>query len=195
MGARMVTTTEDLVPGLRYVPGYLEEDTQNRLLAEVDAMPWHPISDQRRIQYYGYWSELARGGVYFIGELPRWANELSSRLLEDGLMPYPADQLIVSEYAPGQGIRPHVDAPVFAEVIVGISLGSTCIMEFTSAGERDEQLLLEPGSAIVLSGSARSAWQHAIPARREDVWQGRTLTRSRRISLTFRKMLEGDPIH
>ena len=188
-----MNTTKCRVPGLRYVPEYIDGNTQQRLLVEVDAMPWHPISDQRRIQYYGYWFEIARGGVYFVGELPRWARELSSRLLSDGLTPHPADQLIVSEYAPGQGIRPHVDAPVFAEVIVGISLGSTCIMEFTNAREPVEQLLLEPGSALVLSGPARDTWQHSIPAQDEDVWEGRTLSRSRRVSLTFRKMREGLP--
>ena len=105
-------------------------------------------------------------------------------------MPYVADQLIVTEYQPGEGIRPHVDAPVFADVIVGVTLGSTCVMEFARAGHPTRALLLEPRSAVVLSGDARQDWQHAIPARAEDEWQGRTLPRARRVSLTFRKMLD-----
>jgi alkylated DNA repair dioxygenase AlkB len=51
-------------------------------------------------------------------------------------------------------------------------------------------VLLEPRSAVVLAGKARQEWQHAIPARTEDEWVGRTLPRARRVSLTFRKMLE-----
>ena len=176
------------VPGLRYVPGYLESDVQDRLLAVIDEQPWHDISGQRRIQFYGYWSNPAKGGLYRVGDLPGWASEIAARLEHDKLMPYPADQLIVTEYQPGQGLRPHVDAPVFEGVIVGLTLGSTCIMELTHQ-ERSEQILLEPGSAVVFSGEARDRWQHAIPSRAADVWMGRTLHRSRRVSLTYRKML------
>jgi alkylated DNA repair dioxygenase AlkB len=178
------------VPGLRYVPGYLEPDVHDRLLDEIDLQSWHAVVDQRRIQFYGYWYNHAKGGLYRIGALPVWASELVLRLKHDDLMPYLADQLIVSEYTPGQGIPPHVDAPVFADVIVGISLGSTCIMEFTRAGHRSEQVLLEPRSALVLSGEVRDTWQHSIPARETDPWMERTLRRSRRVSLTFRRMLQ-----
>ena len=103
-------------------------------------------------------------------------------------MPYVADQLIVSEYQAGERIRPHIDAPVFADVIVGVALGSTCVMEFHRPGRDTEAVLLEPCSALVLSGDARHEWQHAIPARTADDWQGQRLRRSRRVSLTFRKM-------
>ena len=91
------------VPGLRYVPGYLESDVQDRLLAVIDEQPWHDISGQRRIQFYGYWSNPAKGGLYRVGDLPGWASEIAARLEHDKLMPYPADQLIVTEYQPGQG--------------------------------------------------------------------------------------------
>jgi hypothetical protein len=43
------------VPGLRYVPGYLEPDVHDRLLDEIDLQSWHAVGDQRRIQFYGYW--------------------------------------------------------------------------------------------------------------------------------------------
>ena len=178
-----------LVPGLRYVPGYLESDRQENLLAAIDSQPWHDVGGQRRIQFYGYWSEVAKGGLYRAGDLPRWAIEIAGRLEDDDLMPYLADQLIITEYQPGQGVRPHIDAPVFADVIVGITLGSTCIMELTQE-DRREQVLLEPGSALVLSGDARDRWTHAIPSRMADVWMDRTLDRSRRVSLTFRRVLE-----
>jgi alkylated DNA repair dioxygenase AlkB len=49
-------------------------------------------------------------------------------------------------------------------------------------------VLIEPRSAMVFAGDARHEWQHAIPARIDDEWQGRRLQRSRRVSLTFRKM-------
>ena len=52
-------------------------------------------------------------------------------------MPELADQLIVNDYAPGQGIPAHVDAPLFTDTIISISLGSSCVMEFSNeSGER-----------------------------------------------------------
>jgi hypothetical protein len=42
------------------VPGYLEPDACGRLLAEVDSQPWHDVGGQRRIQFYGYWSEFRK---------------------------------------------------------------------------------------------------------------------------------------
>jgi alkylated DNA repair dioxygenase AlkB len=120
--------------------------------------------------------------------LPEWAQELAARLERDGLMPDFSDQLIVNEYLAGAGIPAHADAPLFTDTIVSLSLGSTCVMEFTKdSGAREEQLL-EPMSALVIAGEARSEWKHAIRPRMLDVWQGREFPRARRVSLTFRKM-------
>lgn len=44
-------------------------------------------------------------------------------------MPELPDQLIVNEYPAGEGIEAHIDAPLFTDTIVSISLGSSCIME------------------------------------------------------------------
>ena len=106
----------------------------------------------------------------------------------DGLMPDVADQLIANQYPPGQGIPPHVDAPLFTDTIVSISLGSPCVMEFSRARRDREQMFLEPMSALVISGEARHQWKHAIPARTTDEWMGQELQRARRVSLTFRNM-------
>jgi alkylated DNA repair dioxygenase AlkB len=178
-----------VIDGLRYVPDYLGAGEHDRVLATVSGLGWQEVGG-RRIQFYGYWYDHAKGGVYRVGHLPAWAAGLAARLRRDGLSPHVADQLIVTEYQPGEGIRPHVDAPVFADVIVSVALGSACVMEFARHGQASLALFLEPRSAMVLSGEARHDWQHAIPARAEDDWEGRTRPRTRRVSLTFRKMLE-----
>jgi alkylated DNA repair dioxygenase AlkB len=177
-----------VIPGLRYVPGYLDAGEHDRVLGIVSGPGWQDAGG-RRIRFHGHWYHHTKG-VYPVGDLPDWALALAARLCHDGLMPYVADQLIVTEYQPGEGIRPHVDASLFADVIVGVTLGSTCVMEFARAGHQTQGVLLEPRSAMVLAGEARQEWQHAIPARTEDEWEGRTLPRARRVSLTFRKLLE-----
>jgi alkylated DNA repair dioxygenase AlkB len=179
-----------MIPGLRYVPAYLAQADHDALLATVGALDWQAVGG-RRIQFFGHWYDHSKGGLYRVGDLPPWAAALAERLCGDGLTPYVADQLIVTEYQPGEGIRPHIDAQTFADVIVGVTLGSACVMEFLRPGQATEEVLLEPGSALVFSGDARHEWQHAIPARTADDWHGQRLPRSRRVSLTFRKKIEG----
>ena len=105
-------------------------------------------------------------------------------------MPHLADQMIVNAYEAGAGISAHIDLSAFDDAIAAISLGSHCVMQFAEkASGREEELLIEPGSALVLSGEARSRWTHAIPARTSDLWHNRELVRRRRVSLTFRRML------
>jgi alkylated DNA repair dioxygenase AlkB len=49
-----------------------------------------------------------------------------------------------------------------------------------------EYLFLEPRSVLIISGEARWAWKHEIPARVVDTWRNQERPRSRRVSLTFR---------
>jgi alkylated DNA repair dioxygenase AlkB len=178
------------VPGLRYVPDFLDAATHDRLLAAVDAQPWQRAGG-RSVQVYGYSYNHAMGGIYRIGDLPEWLAEVGARLRRDGLMIQPPDQVVVNAYEPGTGIFAHVDlVAAFDEAIVCISLGSTCVMEFTEPDtNRVEEAFLEPRSALVLAGEARLGWKHGIPARASDVWMGRDVRRGRRVSLTFRTML------
>jgi alkylated DNA repair dioxygenase AlkB len=175
-----------VISGLRYIPGYLDVAAHDALLAAVDASPWRDFG-QRRSQIYGY-SYHHTKGVYRVEDLPPWAHDIAVRLQRDGCMPDLADQLIVNDYAPGQGIPAHVDAPLFTDTIVSISLGSSCVMEFTTESGGSEEQFLEPMSALVIAGEARHSWKHAIPARSHDAWSGRDWPRTRRVSLTFRKM-------
>jgi alkylated DNA repair dioxygenase AlkB len=106
----------------------------------------------------------------------------------DGLSPRTPPQLAVNDYAPGQGIFTHVDADIFDDVVV-VSLGSACVMDFVDS-ESDEtaRLLLEPRSALALSGEARYRWKHGIAVQASDDWDGQVIQRGRRVSLTFRNI-------
>ena len=126
-----------------------------------------------------------------IGELPPWAGEIGRRLLAEEYITELPDQLIVNEYEPGQGISNHIDCePCFTGIIASLSLGSSCVMNFTSKESGEViPVFLEPRSLVVLKGEARYGWMHGIPARKSDDMAGRTVRRSRRVSLTFRKVI------
>ena len=118
-----------------------------------------------------------------------------------------ARQVILNRYSPGEGITPHVDLlNRFDDGILGVSLGSGCVMDFELV-DKDEKgakldevhhdywgLYLPPDSILVLTGDARYAWTHGIARRIDDQVISNegiveTLRRGTRISLTFRWLL------
>ncbi len=182
-------TTPD-IPGLTYIPDFITRNEESALIAEIDTQPW--LTDlKRRVQHYGYKYDYKARAVTddaYLGPLPDWIAPVVEKL------PFKPDQAIVNEYLPGQGISPHIDCvPCFDDAIVSLSLGSPAIMQFTNPkiGAKQE-IFLKECSLIVLSGSARYEWQHAIPARKTDVVGGFKIERKRRLSLTFRNVLIAD---
>jgi alkylated DNA repair dioxygenase AlkB len=184
---------EIVIAGLQYLPHFVTEPEETALLAAVDAAPW--LADlKRRVQHYGYRYDYAARKVepsMYLGPLPAWAQPLAARLVAEKHMPAVADQLIVNEYVPGQGIYAHVDCvPCFGPVVCSLTLGSQCEMELTeAAGDGVVKLLVERGSLLVLADEARYKWRHGIRGRKSDTLNGGVIPRGRRVSLTFRTIL------
>jgi alkylated DNA repair dioxygenase AlkB len=181
------------VAGLTYVTDFVTPAAQTQLLQEIDAQPWM-TELKRRVQHYGYRYDYRSRSVdrsMRLGDLPEWACGAAQALLERGLIGRPPDQLIINEYEAGQGISNHVDCePCFDDNVASVSLGSACVMNFTHRRTREVvPVLLEPGSLVVMTGEARYEWMHGIAGRKSDTFAGRTFERSRRVSLTFRKVI------
>ena len=130
-------------------------------------------------------------GDSYLGPLPGWLDAMAACLVTQGLFPKLPDQVIVNEYLPGQGIAPHVDcAPCFGDVIASLSLGSGCVMAFVHAGTGETRSqYLASRSLMVLRGESRFDWTHGIAARKSDRVDGMAISRSRRVSLTFRTVI------
>ena len=181
------------IPGLQYLPNYLSPDEQAKLLSIVDQQPW--ITDlKRRVQHYGYRYDYKSRSIdttMFLGALPDWAHAIAQRVQADGFALAVPDQLIVNEYQPGQGIASHIDClPCFGDTILSLSLGSPCVMLFSSIRDsREIPVLLEPGSLVVMKGDARHVWKHGILPRKTDNYDGQSITRGRRVSLTLRNVI------
>lgn len=184
------------IRGFKYIQDYINEREQEWLLSQIDKQEW--IEDlRRRVQHYGFKYDYKARKVnrdMHIGCLPDWLEELSQRLHKEDYMLAGADQVIVNEYKPGQGISSHIDCePCFENTIVSLSLGSGCIMNFTNKSDKTQKVKvwLAPRSIIVLSNEARYKWRHGISARKSDEWVGHKYVRGRRVSLTFRKVILG----
>lgn len=186
----------ELPDGLDYVNAYVSQDIAQMLVRRVDAAPWR-TDLKRRVQHYGYrYDYKARrvGRKDALGALPAAYQALAERLVADGDFDLLPDQVIVNEYLPGQGISAHIDCvPCFGDTIASLSLLSACVMRFVRPSALQQMdLHLQPESLLVLRGAARHFWTHAIPARKTDVVEGRRHWRSRRISLTFRRVTLSD---
>jgi len=197
MGIQDIATAElkDVfdIPGLSYIPDFIDAQTEKSLICSIDEHPW--ITDlKRRVQHYGYRYDYKARNVtpnLRLGDIPGWLMPSCERLKNENLFQRIPDQVIINEYQPGQGIAPHIDCiPCFGDTVASLSLGSSCVMNFIhSKTKQTKAQLLEPRSLVVLSNEARYEWQHGIALRKTDKHHDETILRNRRLSLTFRTVI------
>ena len=172
MAGRMRGVVEEPA-GLRYRPDLLSELEEQSLVADIERTDFREVSmrgqvARRTVRHYGFDYGYESWGLVPSDPLPSYLEPVRERCA--GWAGLPADDLaqtLVTRYPPGATIGWHRDAMVFGGVMVGVSLGGACVMRFQRrVGEerRVYELELAPRSAYVLSGAARMAWQHSIPA-------------------------------
>lgn len=184
------------IPGLAYVPDFLDEDHERKLVEWIDQQEWSNEL-QRRVQHYGWRYDYKAREVdasMRLGPLPSQFAALAKRLFQENLVPEVPDQVIVNEYEANQGITAHVDnIKGFADGIATISLLESWEMVFHAPrGKGKVPRMLERRSVAIMRGEARYRWKHEIKKRKSEPvldGGGRHCKRERRISLTFRKVL------
>jgi alkylated DNA repair dioxygenase AlkB len=174
--------------GLLYIPDFMTEAEERELLEHLRAVTYSEIRmrgqvARRRTAHFGWLYGYESWKVEPGPAMPDYLLPLRARCAE--LMGEPPERLVealLSEYTPGATIGWHRDAPMFGPKVVGVSLASPCRMRFqrgTGEERRTYDQELQPRSAYVLAGEARSAWQHSIPA-----------VKQTRYSITFRTLCE-----
>lgn len=177
---------ESAPSGLRIVPNLIDTDAERLLVQSIDGQEWSTALS-RRVQHYGWRYDYKRRSVRaddYLGLLPEFLGPLVERVAQEcGLV---ADQAIVNEYLPGQGIAPHVDCePCFGPIIAMVALASDVQLDFVELSSgADWSVAFARRSLVALTGPARSSWSHAIAKRRRD--SRFDITRQRRVSVTFR---------
>lgn len=181
---------ETALPGLYLYPDFIDEAREQQLLAEIDSQTWI-VDYLRRLQYYGYRNELEKPYdlIPFPVDMPPLMRQLSEELVEQKIILLQPDQVIINEYVPGEGIKPHKDRAYYENQICGVNLGSGCIMRFIR-GKNEEVIDVEVPrrSVYVMQDDARKKWKHAIPPRKKDNIDGNLKHRERRVSITYRKV-------
>jgi DNA oxidative demethylase len=169
--------------GFVYMPDFISSAEEAALLGEISTMEFSEIrmrgvvAKRRTIHLgwlYGYESWRIEPGP----PMPEFLLPLRARCAEAaGLEADALAEALISEYPPGAAIGWHRDAPMFG-IVAAVSLLGSCRMRFRTGEGRDAakaEIRLEPRSFYLLSGEARTKWQHHIPA-----------TKELRYSITFR---------
>jgi alkylated DNA repair dioxygenase AlkB len=171
--------------GFAYHPAVIDEAAERLLLTHVRALEFgdvvmRGVTARRRVVQFGWrysfdGRELSEGPAVpaHLRELQGLAGALA------GVEPAELSEVLVTEYPAGATIGWHRDAPPFG-IVVGVSLLSACRFRFRrTVNDRVERAETElaPRSGYVLSGAARTEWQHSIPP-----------TPALRYSITFRTL-------
>ena len=171
--------------GFRYQTDVLPIEEEHDLVKHIQELPlkefeFHGYTGKRRVLSYGWHYDFEDRTLRPIDEIPPFLQQVRERAAAfASLTPEDLPHALITEYSTGTTIGWHRDKGVFDDV-VGISLLSTCVFRLRrKAGttwERYSQIV-EPRSAYLLRGQARSEWEHSIPA-----------VESLRYSITFRSL-------
>ncbi len=164
-----------LPEGMRYCADFISADEADGLLAGIERLDFQPfemrgVVAKRRVAFFGesYGREQA-------AEIPRFLQPLQAKLAAwAGIVADAFAMALVNQYEPGSPIGWHRDAPQYG-MVAGVSLLSACRMKlrpYISPGDAQahrarrratHELVLQPRSAYLLTGPARTDFEHHIP--------------------------------
>ncbi len=163
--------TPSLPDGMVYREAFLSPSEEAALVERFERLAFgevrmHGVVARRRIiqfgWHYGFDSRSLEKGAALPPFLCELRNRVASLMNES---PERLAEVLVTEYRPGATIGWHRDAPAF-ESVAGVSLAAPCrfrLRRQVGDGWERRELLLEPRSAYVIQGEARTSWQHSIP--------------------------------
>jgi DNA oxidative demethylase len=167
----------ELPSGFRYFEGFLPPEEEAAVRAELARLAlgevrMHGVVARRRVAHFGVAYAYGSRAVAPGAPLPAFLLPLRARaarlaaVADDDLA-----EALVTRYPAGSGIGWHRDAPAFGTV-VGISLGAPARFRLRKGGAGGEtrDLVVAPGSAYVIAGAARWAWQHMMPPVSAERW-------------------------
>jgi alkylated DNA repair dioxygenase AlkB len=156
---------------MRYVPDLLSREEERALAAQLAQLPFrafafHGFEGHRRTHSYGWRYVFDGSGLQPAEPVPDWLLPLRAAAAAwAGIAARRFEHALLTEYAPGAGIGWHRDRSVFGDV-VGVSLLAAARLRFrrkAAAGWERLSLVAEPRSAYLLTGPARTQWEHSIP--------------------------------
>jgi alkylated DNA repair dioxygenase AlkB len=160
-----------LPTGFVYQRDVISSAEERSLVSFMETLPFKEFEfrgyqGKRRVVSFGWRYDFNKAKLDRVEDIP--APLLSLRETAAGLAamePEKFQQILLTEYGPGAAIGWHKDRPMFGEVL-GISLLASCTFRLRRVkgdGWERASIQAEPRSGYLLSGPARSEWEHSIP--------------------------------
>ena len=172
-----------LPDGFAYRPEFLSPAEEAQLAAWLATLPFEAFQfrgyeGKRRVVSFGWQYDFTRSHLVKADDMPAELLPVRARAAAFAdLAPEDLQQCLLNEYLPGAPIGWHRDRPMF-EKVTGISLLAPCnfrLRRRTETGFERTAIELEPRSIYLMTGEARSVWEHSIPP-----------VKAHRYSITFR---------
>ena len=187
-------TEKTLAPGWRLVSGrrlrVLGGSIQGGALTAAPLPSWLlPLIERLRLT--GVYSAEGEEGELMRASCSSSKTSTSSASASSSASPPPPNHALINCYAPGEGIMPHEDGPLYHPAAAIVSLGSWAVLRFYSKrsseddegeeeGEEGKQkpprsnknvfsVALAPRSLVVFTGEAYKNLLHGIEAVKEEV--------------------------
>lgn len=183
----MFASEAALPNGFVYRENVIAPSEEVALLDAIRVLPFrefefHGYLGKRRVVSFGWHYDFTGRGLVKTDDIPPFlvsVRDTAARFakLDAGMLQH----VLVTEYGAGAAIGWHRDKAVFGEV-VGISLLAPCTFRLrrrAADGWERASIIAEPRSAYLLSGPARTEWEHSIPP-----------VAATRYSITFRNLRE-----
>ena len=171
--------------GLRYQAGLIDEGEEHAIVAALRPLSFQPFEfhgflGKRRVLSFGWRYVFDGSGLERAEPMPQFLLPLRDRAAAFAAIDAERlEHVLLTEYEEGATIGWHRDRSVFGDVI-GVSLLSPARLRFRRRdGAKWERRAVDaaPRSAYLLTGPARTEWEHSIPA-----------VESLRYSITFRTL-------
>jgi alkylated DNA repair dioxygenase AlkB len=179
----------DVPDGFQYRPEFISEEEEANLVRHISRLEFSTfemrgVVARRRVAFFGHSYDAERVAS---PSVPAFLLPLQARLADwAGVDAGTFEMALINEYSPGAPIGWHRDAPQYAKV-AGVSLLSACRMLFrpyrppaaraTQRRQATHEVTLARRSAYLMTGEARSGFEHHIPA-----------VKALRYSITFRTL-------
>ena len=160
-------------PGFTYLPDFLTGEEEQQLIREITgielhAFNFHGYEAKRRVASFGYDYRFDQKSLVKGREIPGTFQNLIGKVAsKTGIRREAFAELLVTEYAEGSVINWHRDAFPF-DVIAGVSLLSDCTFRLRPDDKARQSrgsiisLPVKRRSLYLISGRARTEWQHSI---------------------------------
>jgi len=163
------------IEGLIFQEAFITPEEELGLLERIRALEFHEMKmrgvvARRRVIHYGVTYSFETFKATPGPPLPEFLLPLRERAAAlAGVAASDLAEALITEYSPGASIGWHTDAQPFG-IVVGISLLSSSRFRFRRGQVRaweTAEVPLPPRSAYVLTGPARTEWEHSIPPVKE----------------------------